>query len=91
MIDPYLLTPGPFEGAHHHQIGVQPMLRHRHSRRDPVALRHIARILLRRADNIADREQKRRLDRQAFALVQEAMRSQLAGDSGQDRSGRRPN
>jgi hypothetical protein len=67
------------------------MLYHRESRRDPVALRHIARILLSRADNIADREQKRRLDRQAFALVQEAMRSQLAAESWQDRRGRGPN
>ena len=37
-----------------------------------TALRSIARVLLRRAETIGDREQKRRLDRQAFALVQEA-------------------
>ena len=67
------------------------MLYHRESRRDPVALRHIARILLSRADNIADREQKRRLDRQAFALVQEAMRSQFVADSWQRKSGGGPN
>jgi hypothetical protein len=67
------------------------MLYHREPRRDPVALRHIARILLRRGDSIADREQKRRLDRQAFALVQEAMRSQYVADSWQGRSGLGPN
>jgi hypothetical protein len=66
------------------------MLRHRHSRRDPVALRRIARVLLRRSDNIADREHKRRLDRQAFALVQEAMRSQFVADSWQGKSGSGP-
>ena len=66
------------------------MLYHRGSRRDPVALRNIARVLLRRADSISDREQKRRLDRKAFALVQEALRSQLAAEGWQDRSGRGP-
>ena len=64
---------------------------HRESRRNPVALRHIARILLRRADNIADREQKRRLDRKAYDLVQEAIRLQLAADGGQGKSGGGPN
>jgi hypothetical protein len=64
---------------------------HRESRRHPVTLRHIARILLRRADNIADREQKRRLDRQAFALVQEAMKLQFVADSWQGKSGDGPN
>jgi hypothetical protein len=67
------------------------MLYHRESRRDPEVLRNIARILLRRADSTLDREQKRRLDRQAFALVQEATRSQLAAEGWQDRSGRGPN
>jgi hypothetical protein len=67
------------------------MLYHRHSRRDPVALRNIARVLLRRADSISDREQKRRLDRQAYDLVQEAIRLQLAADGRQDKSGAGPN
>ena len=67
------------------------MLRHRHSRRDPVALRNIARVLLRRADSVADREQKRRLDRKAYDLVQEAIRLQLAADGGQGKSGGGPN
>ena len=49
-----------------------------------MALRHIARILLKRAESVGDREQKRRLDRQAFALVREAMRLQL----GSERNGR---
>ena len=47
------------------------MLRRRYSRRESAALRRMARILLRRADRVGDWEQKRRLDRQAFALVQE--------------------
>ena len=59
------------------------MLRNRKYRRHPVVLRHIARILLRRADSIADHEQKRMLDRQAFALIQVAMQLQLATGSRQ--------
>ena len=53
------------------------MLRHRHPHRGQAALRRIARVLLRRAESIEDRDQKRRLDWQAFALVQEATRSQF--------------
>jgi hypothetical protein len=67
------------------------MLIHQESRRRPEVLRNVARVLLRRSDSIADQEQKRRLDRQAFALVQEAIRSQLVADGWQGKSGRGPN
>ena len=66
------------------------MLRTRNSRQHPVVLRHIARVLLRRAETIQDPEQKRRLDQQAFALVQVAMQLQLARDSRQGKSGGPP-
>ena len=85
-IDPYTLTSKTVRGAHHIRKGVLPMLRNRKTRRHPVVLRHIARTLLRRADSIADHEQKRMLDRQAFALVQVAIQLQLASDSRQGKS-----
>jgi hypothetical protein len=47
-----------------------------------VILRRMARVLLERAEKVRDPKQRRRIDQQAFALVQEALRLQLASDSG---------
>jgi hypothetical protein len=90
MIDPYVLTTGSIEGRITIRKGVLPMLRDRKSSRHPVVLRHIAGIPLRRADSIADHEQKRMLDRQAFALIQVAVQLQLATESRRGKSSGRP-